>query len=126
MGAAAVAYGLGFSFSEIKEGLANFSPPNMRMQSYKLSNEAVIINDAYNANPSSMKESISSLSQSYPDKEVILILGDMLELGDKAADFHSEIGKFINSLPNVKMVCLFGDWSGILKMKLKIKKLNIL
>ncbi|MEA5000807.1 MAG: UDP-N-acetylmuramoyl-tripeptide--D-alanyl-D-alanine ligase [Endomicrobiaceae bacterium] len=124
LGAAAVAYGLGFSFSEIKEGLANFSPPNMRMQSYKLSNEAVIINDAYNANPSSMKESISSLSQSYPDKEVILILGDMLELGDKAADFHSEIGKFINSLPNVKMVCLFGDLVGYIKDEIKDKKVK--
>ncbi|MFA7674573.1 MAG: UDP-N-acetylmuramoyl-tripeptide--D-alanyl-D-alanine ligase [Endomicrobiia bacterium] len=124
LGAAAVAYGLGFSFSEIKEGLANFTPPNMRMQSYKLSNEAIIINDAYNANPSSMRESISSLSQSYPDKEVILILGDMLELGENAAEYHSEIGKFINTLPYVKMVCLFGDLVGHIKNEIKDKKIK--
>lgn len=124
LGAAAVAYGLGFSFSEIKEGLANFTPPNMRMQSYKLSNETIIINDAYNANPSSMKESISSLSQSYPDKEVILILGDMLELGENAAEYHAEIGKFINTLPYVKMVCLFGDLVGHIKNEIKDKKIK--
>jgi UDP-N-acetylmuramoyl-tripeptide--D-alanyl-D-alanine ligase len=124
LGAAAVAYGLGFSFSEIKEGLANFTPPNMRMQSYKLSNEAIIINDAYNANPSSMRESISSLSQSYPDKEVILILGDMLELGENAAEYHSEIGKFINTLPYVKMDYLFGDLVGHIKNEIKDKKIK--
>lgn len=124
LGAAALAYGLGFSFTEIKEGLAAFSPPNMRMQSYKLSNDSIIINDAYNANPSSMKEAIASLSQSYPDKEVILILGDMLELGDSAAEFHSEIGKFINTLPYVKMVCLFGDLVGYIKNEIKDKKVK--
>ncbi|MGE4384670.1 MAG: UDP-N-acetylmuramoyl-tripeptide--D-alanyl-D-alanine ligase [Endomicrobiaceae bacterium] len=124
LAAAAVAYGLGFSFSEIKEGLAAFSPPNMRMQSYKLSNDSIIVNDAYNANPSSMKEAIASLSQSYPDKEVILILGDMLELGDNAAEFHSEIGKFINTLPYVKMVCLFGDLVGYIKNEIKDKKVK--
>lgn len=122
LAAAAAAYGLGFSFTEIKKGLKRFTPPAMRMQSYTLKNGATIINDAYNANPSSMKESIMSLAQSYPNKEVTLVLGDMLELGDKAAQYHTEIGKFINSQDNIKNVYLFGSLVSNIKNELSKKR----
>ena len=122
LGAAAVAYGLGFSFKEIQEGLAKCTPPKMRMQSYSLNNGAIIINDAYNANPTSMHESIKSLSQSYPNREILLVLGDMLELGEKSPDYHAELGRYINSLPNIKTVYLFGDLVNYLKEELTDKK----
>jgi UDP-N-acetylmuramoyl-tripeptide--D-alanyl-D-alanine ligase len=118
LGAAAVAYGLGFSFQEIKDGLATCNPPKMRMQPYSLKNGAVVINDAYNANPTSMQESIKSLAQSYPNREIILVLGDMLELGEKSAEYHAELGKYINSLQNIKSVYLFGDLVNHLKREL--------
>ena len=54
LGAASVAYGLGFNIEEIKEGLEKFSSPDMRMQTIQLSTGTIAINDAYNANPSSM------------------------------------------------------------------------
>lgn len=122
LAAAAAAYGMGFSINEIKKGLKHFSPPKMRMQSYVLKNGATIINDAYNANPSSMKESITSLAQSYPNKEVTLVLGDMLELGDNAAQYHAEIGKFINTQPNIKNVYLFGSLVSNIKNELTKKR----
>lgn len=122
LGAAAVAYGLGFSFQEIKEGIAKSIPPKMRMQSYTLNNGAIIINDAYNANPTSMHESIKSLSQSYPNRDVILVLGDMMELGENAAQYHADLGKYINSLPSVKSVYLLGNLVNYLKEKLTDKK----
>lgn len=122
LGAAAVAYGLGFSFKEIKDGISKCNPPKMRMQSYKLNNGAILINDAYNANPTSMNESIKSLSQSYPNKDVILILGDMLELGENSAKYHAELGRYINSLPYVKSVYLLGDLVSYLKEELIDKK----
>ena len=94
----------------------------MRMQSYSLNNGAIIINDAYNANPTSMHESIKSLSQSYPNREILLVLGDMLELGEKSPDYHAELGRYINSLPNIKTVYLFGDLVNYLKEELTDKK----
>jgi len=122
LAAAAAAYGLGFSLSEIKEGLAKCTPPKMRMQEYTLSNGAILINDAYNANPTSMQESIKSLAQSYPNKDVILILGDMLELGENSNQYHAGLGKYINSLPYVKSVYLFGDLVNNIKNELTDKK----
>ncbi len=122
LGAAAVAYGLGFSIQDIKEGLAKCEPPKMRMQSHTLKNGAIIVNDAYNANPTSMHESIKSLAQSYPNREVILVLGDMLELGENTAQYHAEIGKYINSLPYIKSVYLLGDLVNYIKGELHDKK----
>jgi UDP-N-acetylmuramoyl-tripeptide--D-alanyl-D-alanine ligase len=111
LGAISIANVMGFSISEIKEGLKTFSPPKMRMQSVILDSGAIILNDAYNANPSSMKESISSLEQSYPNKDIILVLGDMLELGDNSAQYHREIGELINTVSSISIIYLFGDKS---------------
>lgn len=122
LAASATAYGMGFSLEDIKKGLKRFVPPKMRMQSSVLRNGAIIINDAYNANPSSMKEAINSLSQSYPNKDVILVLGDMLELGEKSLQYHAEVGKFINEQDNVKSVYLTGNLVGSLKNELTAKK----
>ena len=122
LGAAAAAYGLGFSFQEIKDGLATCTPPKMRMQSYTMNDGAIVINDAYNANPTSMQESIKSLAQSYPNRDVILVLGDMLELGENTAKYHAEIGKYINSLNYVKSVYLFGDLVNYIKSEIIDKK----
>lgn len=51
--------------------------------------------DAYNANPSSMRVSISNLRNSSADKKV-LILGHMLELGESSALEHSSLLDFVN------------------------------
>lgn len=123
LGAASVAYGLGFNIEEIKEGLEKFSSPDMRMQTIQLSTGAIAINDAYNANPSSMHASISSLLQSYPDKKIILVLSDMLELGENSSQYHAELGKFIDSLEQIQSVYLIGDQ--IINTKNEIKSKDV-
>ncbi len=54
-----------------------------------------IISDCYNANPDSMKASINSAIATYPNSEIILVLGDMAELGEYEDSMHKEIGKFL-------------------------------
>lgn len=109
LGAAAVAYGLGLSMKEIKAGIESFTPPAMRMEAAETDSGTVLINDAYNANPSSVKEAILGVCECYPDSEINLVLGDMLELGEKSCEYHSELGKFINDLPKVYNVYLLGN-----------------
>ncbi|MDR3112446.1 MAG: UDP-N-acetylmuramoyl-tripeptide--D-alanyl-D-alanine ligase [Elusimicrobiota bacterium] len=98
----------GFSLEEIKSGIENFIPPKMRLETYVVRNKGILINDAYNANPSSMRESISAVKQAYPEKKLFLILGDMLELGKESQKFHFELGKFI-SLQKIAGVFLLGE-----------------
>lgn len=123
LGASAIAYGLGFSIGEIKRGLELFSSPEMRMQTVTLSTGTTVINDAYNANPSSMQESISSLLQSYPDKSIILVLSDMLELGENSSEYHAQLGRYINSLQKIQSVYLTGDQ--IINTKNEIKSKDV-
>jgi UDP-N-acetylmuramoyl-tripeptide--D-alanyl-D-alanine ligase len=108
LSAAACALGLGLSLKDIKDGIELFIPPKMRMETVYAKNGVILINDAYNANPSSMRNSIDAVLQSYPDKKINLVLADMLELGDKTNEYHFELGKFIID-KRINSVNLFGD-----------------
>jgi UDP-N-acetylmuramoyl-tripeptide--D-alanyl-D-alanine ligase len=108
LSAAACALGLGLSLRDIKTGIESFSHPKMRMETVYVKNGGVLINDAYNANPSSMRNSIDAVLQSYPCKKVNLVLADMLELGNKSDEYHFELGKFIGD-KKINSVNLFGD-----------------
>ena len=58
-----------------------------------LEREIVLINDCYNANPLSMRAALQELERSAPARRVA-VLGDMLELGPAAEDFHRELGEY--------------------------------
>ncbi|MDR1196073.1 MAG: UDP-N-acetylmuramoyl-tripeptide--D-alanyl-D-alanine ligase [Endomicrobium sp.] len=121
LAAAAVADGFGFSPEEIKAGIESFVPPSMRMETVKTKSGVILINDAYNANPSSVKEAIQGVCESYPDSHINLVLGDMLELGEKAADYHSELGVFIDGLRKIENVYLLGKLSANTKNSISKK-----
>ncbi|MCM8534958.1 MAG: UDP-N-acetylmuramoyl-tripeptide--D-alanyl-D-alanine ligase [Lentisphaeraceae bacterium] len=87
---------LGFDFSEYKDVLPELQLPGMRMK-VELLSEVTWVNDAYNANPQSMSAFITWLSE-IPNlqekyRKCHLVLGDMLELGDKSLSFHKAIVK---------------------------------
>ena len=94
LAAAAAAWILGFDRNVIAEGIAAFSPVPGRTEIRRLGNGAGMILDAYNANPASVREALKTLQELRGTGRAFVILGDMLELGDKTEEFHREIGEF--------------------------------
>lgn len=91
--AIAVGVSLGLPLEKIKAGLSSFKPPDMRMESLTLNSGMTIINDAYNANPESVKAAIITLKNIQNKDRKVLILGDMFELGDYTDTGHYEVGR---------------------------------
>lgn len=94
LAAIAVGFEMGLTKEEIQQGLLNLKLPEMRLQLKKSYFGADIIDDAYNANPDSMKAALDFLQQCSHGKKRAVILGDMLELGDLSEKAHFEIGKY--------------------------------
>ena len=67
-----------------------------------------LIDESYNANPSSTKNAIENLSKLPAKNKKYLIIGDMLELGKKSNDYHKDISNVINK-SNVDKTFTFGQ-----------------
>jgi len=80
------------TYDEIKRGLAKYHPIEKRWEEEKIKGFNVI-NDSYNANPESMKASVSTFLELY--KNPVVILGNMGELGEHEVEFHREVGAFL-------------------------------
>ena len=93
LAAAAVGYQLGFSAGEIKAGLESFQPVPGRMNVLETSMGLNMIDDTYNANPVSMAAAIKTLNRLAAGKPSVMVIGDMLELGDQAKALHFELGQ---------------------------------
>lgn len=78
----------------IKKGIEAIKPVQGRLEVKKGLNGSILIDDTYNANPESMRAAIDVLSNQEGHK--ILVVGDMGELGKKAAQYHASIGIYIN------------------------------
>ncbi len=76
---------------KIKAAVENYVPANNRSQILKRNGNTFIL-DAYNANPSSMQEAVRNLGE-MTGAPKIAILGDMLELGEYAAEAHETIAR---------------------------------
>ena len=63
-----------------------------RDEELPLAGGGLLINDAYNANPISMRAALAHLAATAGDRRRVAVLGDMAELGPGAAAFHEEIG----------------------------------
>lgn len=76
--------------SNALQAIAEYKAKMNRSQIEK-AGSSVLIMDAYNANPSSMKVSIANLDAYKSDKKKVVVLGDMLELGEHEVEWHKEI-----------------------------------
>ncbi|MGH7794731.1 MAG: UDP-N-acetylmuramoyl-tripeptide--D-alanyl-D-alanine ligase [Candidatus Binatia bacterium] len=91
LGAAALALGAGVKLAAVRRGLEKAKPFSMRMQ-IEAWRGAGIINDAYNANPASMKAALRALAEVNCRGRRIAVLGDMFELGRHSAKEHRWLG----------------------------------
>ncbi len=83
----------------------------------------LLIDDTYNANPESMKYSISLLSKIKSIKKKIVILGDMFELGDEEVKLHKNMAAVIKK-NKIDVVFLLGSRMKYLAAELKKIKIN--
>jgi len=89
--AAAVGSLFGMSDDDIREGILSYAPVGGRSNVTK-TGMITLINDSYNANPNSVKAALMSLSALRARR--VAILGDMIKLGNDAAELHQEVGAF--------------------------------
>jgi UDP-N-acetylmuramoyl-tripeptide--D-alanyl-D-alanine ligase len=92
LGAAAAASAAGASLPDIVHGLAAMRPVPGRLQFKRAATGAWIIDDSYNANPSSVQAGIEVLAQLTGRRW--LVFADMGELGDYATDSHRQVGEW--------------------------------
>lgn len=97
LGAAATALGLGASPEAVAEGLAAATLSAGRMHLRTAPDGARVLDDAYNANPTSMAAALRSLATLPADRRVAVV-GTMAELGPTAADDHEAIAALAASL----------------------------
>jgi UDP-N-acetylmuramoyl-tripeptide--D-alanyl-D-alanine ligase len=93
LAAAAIGEIMGVDMKNIVEGIESAKLSRWRMEMIKKPEEITIINDAYNANPVSMRSALMALGDISTDKRAIAVLGDMQELGNISEKAHVEVGK---------------------------------
>jgi UDP-N-acetylmuramoyl-tripeptide--D-alanyl-D-alanine ligase len=96
---------LGVEIADIADAVEKYKPANNRSE-IKVTKSNTLICDSYNANPTSMRVALDSFSALTAQSKAV-ILGDMLELGDKSEEEHLKILKAVQSM-NAEKVLLVG------------------
>lgn len=114
LAALAVAKRFGLPEEEVIASLATSSKPEMRMQRIDAGG-VMILNDAYNANPASMRAGIETLLEFEPSGRQgrrVAVLGDMRELGETSERYHREVGRLLAELKDeIDQVYCVGECS---------------
>ncbi|MBN2803964.1 MAG: UDP-N-acetylmuramoyl-tripeptide--D-alanyl-D-alanine ligase [Deltaproteobacteria bacterium] len=108
VGASACAYALNIASKSIITGLESVIPPEGRLKIINKDN-FTLIDDTYNANPSSMGAALDVLKELDKPESSIAVLGDMLELGSESEKAHFELGKKAGML-NLKAIIVKGSF----------------
>ncbi len=92
LAAAACASAAGANLEQIVAGLEKAAAPDRRLQIKTLPSGGSVIDDSYNASPSSVQAAIDVLANSAGRK--VLVLGDMAELGADKEELHQQVGEY--------------------------------
>ncbi|MGB9803679.1 UDP-N-acetylmuramoyl-tripeptide--D-alanyl-D-alanine ligase, partial [Desulfofundulus sp.] len=111
LAAVGVAWALGVPLEEIAAGLAGAVLTPMRLEVIDWQG-LKIINDAYNANPSSTRAALQVLAETETRGRRIAVLGDMLELGEEAKGAHRRVGR--DAARVAQFLITVGDLAGFM------------
>ncbi len=103
------------SIEKIKQGIENYFPNNKRSELIEKEGYQLIL-DYYNANPTSMQHALENFSLS-KNKNRIVILGDMFELGNNASEEHQHIAKLAEDLNFEKIVLVGKNFKNVIVNK---------
>ncbi|MDA3880045.1 MAG: UDP-N-acetylmuramoyl-tripeptide--D-alanyl-D-alanine ligase [Prolixibacteraceae bacterium] len=104
---------------KISEGIEAYKPDNNRSQLLKKSGADFLV-DCYNANPTSMEASVKNFL-AVPKKPKLMILGDMLELGDSSSEEHQKIIDMVSNA-DIEEIYLVGECFYKTKVSSNFKK----
>lgn len=103
----AICIGLGLDFQKVCKALCDAKPESKwRMEVVELPNGVTLINDAYNANPESMRAGLKALKAMAGERRTFAILGQMRELGEDADSAHDEIGRLCVRLDISRLIAV--------------------
>ncbi|MCF6187165.1 MAG: UDP-N-acetylmuramoyl-L-alanyl-D-glutamate--2,6-diaminopimelate ligase [Desulfobulbaceae bacterium] len=108
--AAAICTAAGVDAESIVKGLTLHQNVDKRMEFMNLPGGLRVLNDSYNANPSSMAAALKTVVSFGTDCRKVAALGDMLELGENAVSAHREIGRLAAEL-GYTMLAVTGEFS---------------
>ncbi|MCS6829093.1 MAG: UDP-N-acetylmuramoyl-tripeptide--D-alanyl-D-alanine ligase [Armatimonadota bacterium] len=93
LAALAVAAALDVPLAEAAQGLQQMPAVDKRMQIHHTHKHITVLDDTYNANPASVSAALHTLERMANGCRRVVVLGDMLELGDEAPQLHREVGQ---------------------------------
>ncbi|WP_106497710.1 UDP-N-acetylmuramoyl-tripeptide--D-alanyl-D-alanine ligase [Lentibacillus sp. Marseille-P4043] len=114
---------LGISREVIIQALRTLELTSMRFEMLTGTNGVSVINDAYNASPTSMKAAIEVVKQMAGFNEKVLILGDMFELGQQADDLHQSVAAVIDD--SITAVFTFGEKAALISQTVNRENTSI-
>lgn len=104
--AAAAAFALGLTAGQVAEGLSRAVRTAGRLDPRPGRFGALILDDTYNANPASVRAALETLAEIAGRGDAVVVLGDMLELGEFGEREHREIGAAVAALEPALLVTL--------------------
>jgi UDP-N-acetylmuramoyl-tripeptide--D-alanyl-D-alanine ligase len=107
LAAAAAAMGAGADLGAVQKGLQSMRPVAGRLETKAALNGARLIDDAYNANPGSVRAGLRALAELPGERW--LILGEMAELGEDTSRLHAEIGEFARQTGFSRLYAIGGE-----------------
>ena len=112
LAALAACLGLGLQLEDVLPSVGDLHGAHRRMERLVLAlpggADVVLYDDSYNANPESTRASLRVLRGMHGHARRVLVLGDMLELGERSAELHHAIGVEA-ARANLDLLCLVGD-----------------